>query len=372
VATFIFVTLITILGILASSAAIHHTKRYQSTETSALQYVVDKLKRLSELHSDAAKSQKTHGPKTLIPISALEEGLSKKTLIADRLSLIRRMRESHVKVNLSALQQMTMARESSIRWLALPSSATSLSMMLGLLGTVLGLSIMVQHIGAALPKDPFDVAQVEKWRTEFATVLDAMRTGFSSTLAGLSFAILLSFLNQRLAHAQAAFLDRLDRFTTEDLLPATVPGSQDESVLEAVSLQMESNFKRLDDVANNNQDILKELSSIEKGFIQIVDTIRQTTRSEASDRMQSLVGKFSEALEQMAKVNQSVVNISDAMPKLLDRVEKTNTASISRIDRLIESYEHQRSLIQWPLQVKLVFGFLVALNLFFIWRAIFS
>jgi methyl-accepting chemotaxis protein len=244
-------------------------------------------------------------------------------------------------------------------------------MMVGLLGTVFGLSIMVQHIGTALPNDPFDVAQVEKWRGEFSSVLSAMRTAFSSTLAGLTWAIALGLLNQRLAHAQAAFLDKLDRFTTEDLLPATVPGSQEESVLESVSLQMESNFKRLDDVAQNNQDILKELNAIEKGFLQIIDAIRQTTRSETSDRVQSLVAKFSAALDEMAKVNRSVVNVSEAMPRLLERVEESNVASISRIDRLIEAYEHQRSLIQWPLQVKVVFGFLVALNLVLIGREVF-
>ena len=199
-----------------------------------------------------------------------------------------------------------------------------------------------------------------------------MRTGFSSTLAGLLSAITLGWLNQRLAHAQAAFLDRLDRFTTEELLPATVPGTDDENLLEKVSLQMEGHFKRLDEVAKNNEATLRELNSLEKGFIEIVATIRQTTRSEASDRIQALVGKLSGVLENMAVVNQSVVNVTEAMPKMLQRVEGVNTASISRIDRLIDTYEHQRALQQWPLQVKVVFGFMAILNLFLAGKLIFG
>lgn len=245
-------------------------------------------------------------------------------------------------------------------------------MMIGLLGTVFGLSIMVQHIGAALPTDPFDAAQVEKWRHEFQDVLGAMRTGFSSTLAGLLSAIALGWLNHRLAHAQSAFLDRLDRFTTEELLPATVPSTDDENLPEKVSLQMEGNFKRLDEVAKNNEATLRELSSVEKGFIEIVDTIRKTTRSEASDHIQGLVGKLSGVLENMAVPNQSVVNVTEGMARMLQRAEAVNTASVSRVDRLIDAYEHQRALTQWPLQVKVVFGFMAFLNLFLAGELIFG
>jgi biopolymer transport protein ExbB/TolQ len=234
--TLIFVSLITLLGLVASGTAILHMRRYNRTEGDALQYVIDKLNRMPKPGADSSEADAPR-VRRLVPVADLLAGINPHRLIADRLSLIQKLRESHTKVNLAALQQMTLARESSSVTLGLPSFAASLSMMLGLLGTVIGLAIMVQHIGEKMPDNLMDPAAVANWENAFRGALEAMRFGFSSTMTGIAAAIVVGFLNQRLAHSQAAFFDRLDRFTAEALLPATVPATEDESLLEKVSTQ---------------------------------------------------------------------------------------------------------------------------------------
>lgn len=426
------------LCVIASWQALRHTRRYNVTETEALEYIAGKLKRSQDLDSaeedeqgrileemdaeesageegpadnaDDAKSgaeEKTEAagekkneekkmPPRLMPIETLLEGLSRRTVIADRLELIKRMRESQVKVSLSALQQMTLAREASSKSLSLPSYAASLSMMLGLLGTVIGLAIMVQQIDLGLPADVRSVT-LNSWMASIAHirgVLDGMRTAFSATMAGITSAIILSWLNHRLGHAQSAFLNRLDRFTTEDLFPATVPATEDDSLLEKVSLQLETSFSRLDDITRNNQETLVELNAIEKGFVEIVGTIRDSNRAETSERIQTLIGKTSGVIEQVADLNKSLMTVAETLPGVVSQVAQSNQNSLNRmdlmvrsfesqrtqteqsnmgrIDRLIRAYEQQRSLMSWPLQVKLVFGFLVVSNLALLGYAIFK
>lgn len=432
-----FIAGIFLLCAIASWQALRNARRYNVTETEALEYIAGKLKRSRELDSaeedkpdrdmkeaeaeaegegpaekadteeniaedekletaEEKKGKEEKAPERLMPIEMLLEGLSRRTLIADRLELIKRMRESQVKVSLSALQQMTLARETSSKSLSLPSYAASLSMMLGLLGTVIGLAIMVQQIDLGLPSDIKNVT-MNSWMASIVHirgVLDGMRTAFSATMAGITSAIILSWLNHRLAHAQSAFLDRLDRFTTEDLFPATVPATEDDSLLEKVSLQLETSFSRLDDIARNNQETLVELNAIEKGFVEIVGTIRDSNRAETSERIQNLIGKTSGVIEQVADLNKSLMSVTEALPGVVSQVTQSNQNSLNRmdqmirsyesqrtmaeqsnmgrIDRLICAYEQQRSLMSWPLQVKLVFGFLVASNLALLGYAIFK
>ncbi|MGH7340988.1 MAG: hypothetical protein ACREKH_10905, partial [Candidatus Rokuibacteriota bacterium] len=126
----VFVLAILLVSAAGVSSALHHTGRYNGTETSALSYVADKLTRTLETSAATAAGTDIADPRPrrLVAPADLLEGLSKTTLIADRLALIQRMRESQVKVNLSALQQLTLAREAAVKWLTVPGFTANLSM----------------------------------------------------------------------------------------------------------------------------------------------------------------------------------------------------------------------------------------------------
>ena len=359
-----FVVVISGLFIFSAYWAASHKQRYSGKESIALDYVKAKLGRV-DASAIAQGTGITKTPKVITPVQDLLEGLSKETIIADRLTLIGRMRESRVKVSIGALQQMTLAREASQSWLALPSYAASTSMMLGLLGTVVGLSIMLQNMSQFQPVDASQMT-MDTWMKSvegIRGVVGGMKAGFAATVAGLVSAILLSMMNFRMGSAQSEFLNSLDRFTVEELLPATVPATEDESLLEQISLQLETSFTRLEELAGTSQDTLVQLNAIQKGFIDIVDAVRSTTRTEATERAQGLISRLSGVMDQMAGVNQSVITITEGLPKLFKQVESVNAGTFSRIDALINLYEQQRSLLDWPLHLKVVFGFMALLNI---------
>src|SRR5689334_9281584 len=88
-----FVLAILTLCLVAAASAVRHTSRYSKIETSALDYVGDKLGRLrdmgtssAETRDDSKPSDKKEaqtpsqryslGPVSLIPVADLQEGLS--------------------------------------------------------------------------------------------------------------------------------------------------------------------------------------------------------------------------------------------------------------------------------------------------------
>lgn len=335
-----------------------HRRRYRLDEARGLNYVKRILEQLITTTTDNSNNIVENKGRRLIPINDLMEGLSPNTIIHDRLALIKRMRESLVKINVNTLQELTMARESKQKGLHLPAFAANLSMMIGLLGNVLGLCIMVYQMGLELPKNTSAITMdsLTESTKHIHGILAGMNIGLIPTMTGLLSAIVLSLLNHSLAYAQSFFIDDLDRFTIEQLLPSTVPATEDESLLERVSLQLEESFGQLQQISQDNQETIKELNSIQDVFLQIVKNIRESTKTEVSERLLELIGRFS-------AVNQAVVNYTDSLPKFSQEFKDVCAANTGRTDKLISLYEEQRSLFHWPWHIKAVFSCMAILNL---------
>ncbi len=334
----VFVTAIAALFGVASLSALMNTHRYARTERNALWRLQAKLKQaLSDTPPQTATSNDI-GPRAhrLIPIADLDAGPRSFTLIADRLASIQKMRESHVKVNLAALQHMTLAREASRRWLALPGFAANACILCGLLGTVVGLSWVVQQISAGLPADMTQLTP-DAWltaATQIRGMLGGMKTAFFSTTAGLTASLILSALNHRLSRSQSVLLDQLDRFTVEDLLPATVPATEDESLLERVSLQLEASCTGLTETLQSNRGVLEQLGTVEKGIIEIVDSVRQSTHADHVGPLSELLGSVAGLIDQIATLNRSVVQVTNTLPGLVQESQRANKETLEHIEKV--------------------------------------
>ncbi len=244
-------------------------------------------------------------------IETLREGVDRSSLIAERLEAIAKMRLFQVKINLGTLQQLTEAKEAARRGMTAPTFAAGTAMMLGLLGTFIGLAIMAQRIYFALPASAAG-ATIDTWTNAFrnvTAVLAGIKIAFSTSLVGIFCAVVASSLGHRLRSAQTSFFERLERFTAEDLLPATVPSVEDESLLERVTVQIENAFVHLDDVFRQNADALKEMTGAQQAFVAIVEEIRLVTKSEASRNLEGIV-------EQVAGTNRAVLNLVEQLPRL--------------------------------------------------------
>ena len=249
-------------------------------------------------------------------IESLQEGVDRSSLIAERLEAIAKMRRFQVKINLGTLQQLTQSKEAARRGMAAPGFAASTAMMLGLLGTFIGLAVMAQRIYFALPGSAAGTTP-DSWSSAFqnvTAVLAGIKIAFSTSLVGIFCAVSASLLGHRLRSAQAAFFERLERFTCEDLLPATVPSVEDESLLERVTVQLENSFLRLDDVFRQNADALKEMTGAQRAFVEIVDEIRLVTKNEASRNLEGVV-------EQVAATNRAVLKLVEQIPRLATAID---------------------------------------------------
>lgn len=360
-----FLAVIVLLCTGSAISAIRHIWRYNIKETRALSEVLGKLRSMENNSPEEDSGGRTDPrPKQLVAVQDILEGLPGATIIADRLALIGKMRGLRVKVNIRTLQQMTLAREASLKGLSLPESAANTSMMLGLLGTIVGLTFMLHNMSGFQPANmgQIDIASWTKSIESVNKIMSSMKMGFGATMAGLVSAILLSALNFFLAASQSRFLSKLDRDTTEVILPATVPATEDESLLEQVSLQLERSFSELTHLAGENKDTMERVEALRNGFLEIVDVVKQSNRSDNTDRVVGLVAKLGEIMNQVSGVSHSVVRLSDEMPNILQQVQTASAGNLARIDKLINLYEQQRSLMNWPYHIKVVLGFMASLN----------
>ncbi|HEU0055309.1 MAG TPA: MotA/TolQ/ExbB proton channel family protein, partial [Longimicrobium sp.] len=224
------------LGGAAGGAALWHSHRYRVTEMAALDGVRSKLRRL--LAADLPGAEGEDGalapPPTTVELPMLREHVPPGTLIGDRLAALARMKQARVKVHVDALQQVTALSESRRATLAFPAYAVDLAMMLGMLGTFFGLCLMLMQMQGVLPAagGAADAGGFTRAAASLGSIIASKKTAFVTTLFGLTVAIGVSALNFLLARAQAACYEALERFTVEELLPATAATVEDETAME--------------------------------------------------------------------------------------------------------------------------------------------
>jgi biopolymer transport protein ExbB/TolQ len=345
----VIVAMLAALLVRALAASAHHLARYRR-ESRELDRVMARLKAERETQAPTARpsaeakdSEETAGgsssdrrPPAQIGLDVLMEGIAPASLVFERLAAIAKLRSHQVKVNLHTLQQLTLAREEARPGLDAPRFTAGMATMLGLLGTFIGLASMIQGIQFALPQD---LAQGtwETWTRSMQNVfgvLAGIKTAFSTSLAGMFCAVVATFLSARLQRAQAVFFERIERFTAEDLLPATVPAVEDESLLEEVSLQLQNSFGLLQDIYQQNRFALKDLTAAQEAFVAMVGEVRQITRSEASRNLDRVI-------EQLDQTNRSVLSVSEHLPKIGAAIEAANRRFLERMSEAL------RSLV-WP------------------------
>jgi hypothetical protein len=104
---------------------------------------------------------------------------------------------------------------------------------LGLVGTVLGLSLAIGNLAPTLGgiESTRDIGAFAK---QMLTTLAGMKTAFSCTLTGLICAFILSTLNFCVQRVQAGFYGRLEEFSNYELVPLIAPASADHATDEFV------------------------------------------------------------------------------------------------------------------------------------------
>lgn len=333
----VIVVAIFALGLTGAHAALAHLRRYRQ-EDAQLALVRSNLAQwrsaqgTAEPPTDGPAATSTGGgdaaAPNLVEFDRLREGLAGDGLIGTRMDLIEALRNERQSVETGLLQQLGAARDESRRGVATAGFAAANCMLLGILGTFAGLAIMVQQIDVGLPGGGgagADLDVFEQAFTNLRSVLGGMKTAFSTSLVGMSWALVCTALDFRLRRRQAAFFERFERFTIQELLPATVPAYDDENLLERVSRQLEDSFGRLEEIQSLNHRTLEDLTGLQSGFGAIVEEIRTITRGEAARDLDRVI-------EELEKTNRSVVAVAEQVPRLIAAAERRGQDMLSRLE----------------------------------------
>lgn len=333
------VLLILLLGSVGVLCAARHWQRYSSSETRWLENVRSRVRRDQEAlpneqpEEGRAERAEPAPAAAVVDLRQLAEGIPQETLIGDRLDTILRMKQARVKVNLEALQQSSILKESAKWSLSLPAYVIGLVMMLGLLGTFVGLSLMVADIQQALPGESAQ-ANATQWAASVSSlgrILAGKKTAFSATLVGLFFSIVVSLFNFGLARAQSALYDRLERFTTEELLPATVPAYDDETPWEKLSRQLGDSFESLQSLVTAQARSAEQLAAVETTFGTVVNNIEAMTHRAATAPLQSVAGEMTNVIGQFTQVQAAILGLTERLPQIVTAFRQTHQATLQEI-----------------------------------------
>ncbi|HWS99948.1 MAG TPA: hypothetical protein VN256_06860 [Pyrinomonadaceae bacterium] len=317
-----FIVLVVLASIAATVFALYHIWRYRVAEMSSLGRLKSLLQRW-QVERSASQLE-------LANLEELKRVTMPSSLARHRLTTIERMRATNVKVDFEALQQLTFAVESSQLGLRAPSFAASFVLLLGLFGSVASLCLLLSGLGR--PEADFDNAAV-----------GAMTATFSSAVAGLLGSLWISLFSLALSNAQARFYEQFERFTVEELLPQTVPDIRNEAWLRQMHYKIGEAFERIKEIAEQNDQTVKDFEVVAAGFTRLVDSLEQSARKGASADVQKVLGQMGQVLGQVSRANDSVLSLANSVPKALEATRAQNQGVLARIDGLSQESQEQHA-----------------------------
>lgn len=217
----------------------------------------------------------------LASIEELQNGINNSTIIYDRLQTLKENQSTRSRLNVGVLQNLAELKENKGWTSNFLKYVMNISVLLGLLGTFIGLSYMVADISVQLEAGG-DINSIQE-------TLKQVQTAFSTTLAGLICTVIVSVLNFYLEQKKAAFFDDLEQFTVQGLLPNTFPDLEEKTMLETVGDQLEDTFYNLNETIGNNNAAISELNGLYSKFDRIEDTMKSILTAGETAGMQGVV-----------------------------------------------------------------------------------
>lgn len=309
----VFICLVALSSVAAAALALYHAWRYRVVETQALERLRGSLQRWQKERRGTARE--------LVGMDELKRAARPGSLILHRLLTIERMRDANVKVDFEALQQVTYAVEAARLGLRAPAFSVSFILLLGLFGSIVGLCLALPGLRAA-------------GVDEVGSAVGAMAASFSCGMAGLVGSLSASLFNLALTTAQAAYFEKLERFTVEELLPKTAPDIRSEALLMEMHFKIGEAFDRIKDVAEQNRHTVQEFDAVAEGFSRLVESLEESARKGASADVQRVLEQMGEVIGQVSRANDSVLSLAASVPQALEATHAQNQNVLARLDQL--------------------------------------
>lgn len=227
------------------------------------------------------------------------------SLLGRRVSRVIQLRDAGVGYR-GVLQQLTLERignyGSHARFIA------TILTMLGLVGTVVGMSMAMLKISGAFTTAS-SVQALDELTNALGGTLEGMKTAFACTLAGLSGAVILASFNHTLRRRQSVVVRELEEFVTCELLPA----------LERVDPDADGASKAFATVLSDAAEKLTRLS----------DSVLSASErySTSGEQMERTAGTLREAVTHLAGQTGAVAEQQAALDHRLAAIEESIKAN---------------------------------------------
>jgi biopolymer transport protein ExbB/TolQ len=306
------------------------------------------VKRASEkLHASLTENQ------TTIPSQSPEElreylDIPENSLLGHRIKRALQLRVAGLGSR-DVLQLVTSERVGSYGSLARQIGATLT--LLGLLGTVFGLSLALLNIGNS--SDIRGVEDLGRLSQALGGTMGGMKTAFGCTLAGLLTALTLSFLNYGLRRVQSHVLQAIEEFTACELLRALerVDPESDSatkvfaSVLSEVSKDMVSLGEKLQAAAQNYFSGTAAVQGTLEKLASTVETFSATINQVAGNQME-FTQTMKATRDAVDGVGGVVQQSSDLLLQRLELVRQNSETTEKLQQSLLIHHEEFRKLAE--------------------------
>jgi biopolymer transport protein ExbB/TolQ len=290
------------------------------------------------------------------PSAALDYlGVPEHGLLGRRIARVMELRAAGVGQR-NLLQQLTAERLEGYGALARYIGVTLT--LLGLLGTVFGMSLALFKIQSALASVN-DEASLQALVTALGETLGGMKTAFGCTLLGLMTAILMSFFNYRVRRRQSVVIHLLEEFILCDFLPALqkvdpdaddaaktfaqiVANSADE--LEKSRANISASAKGFQDASAIAAQAANDMKLAIQSFGQQIGLVagNQQTFTDTLQATQQALGKMTDAVtrqyEDVRVFMQSANQLLDQRLAVMEEHAKSNRALQENLEKLAGSF----------------------------------
>lgn len=253
-------------------------------------------------------------------------GAPKRTQLGSRIARVMRLRQAGLGQR-ETLQRLTAERIDGYGALARYIGVTLT--LLGLLGTVFGLSFALLKIQGAL-EGLHDIEGLRLLTEALGGTLRGMKTAFGCTLAGLIGAIAISFLNHTVRRAQSRVTASLEEFVICELLPALekVDPNADESA-KAFANTLSSASTELNQVRETILAAAAEYRQGSQEMARVVEGLQAIMQSFSSSTS-TLTGNQQAFTQTMSETRAAIGSLTEAVTGQFEDL-RTFTASCNQV-----------------------------------------
>lgn len=230
------------------------------------------------------------------------KGISKKTLVMKAIGYVRtvKMRDGNIDLVSDSLRTIAAPRLSWGGYIA------GILILLGLIGTIVGLSQAVMNLksillgmGDNVTRDSFQMII-----RDIMGSLSFMETAFSSTLCGFVSFLVLSFFDHGFQRSQGRFLQQIEKFYSNFLIPFFNPVQSGDS-LAYIARIMKSSASELVKVTGSMTDLAASVADNQNIYTNMAKTMQDTIR-EISDSQNRMGDDF----KALAESTQAITDLS--------------------------------------------------------------